>query len=313
MSQFLDVKSSDVRKMIKGALGNRNVDSEATHGYDNHIVITDDHIVYRFPRNEAALQKIRLEKAVLDHIAGKISSVKVPIFGELARDPVWHVSYRFIQGVTLNELSIKRLSISNLEGLGRCIGRFVAELQLAISAKEFKAIFDKIVSVGSKSHFESWGDYLQRAISRNTNLAIPDEVMSMVRDDLERLHRSYPEGFDENVVTHDDLYGHNLVLDESNHLVAVIDFADIGLGDTSRELRQAWRTSLALFDSACAEYQQATGLEVDINKAELWSKTGEWAGLLSKWDDKDHPSYKRAATNLIRWYPTLKDYIMGKK
>ena len=75
------------------------------------------------------------------------------------------------------------------------------------------------------------------------------------------------------VVVHGDWHGHNLVFNQAfDRIIAVLDFAETGIGDAAFDLRYLPRQSptLDLLDAAIDAYRAATGHQVSRDRVLAW-------------------------------------------
>ena len=186
--------------------------------------------VLRFPKEEASIAPLTMERLLLSELAGHIS-IPVPridVYGESGPNNVPFAGHRKIPGLLVMTTSSRRLARS----FGTEMGRFMRDL------RDFHA--DHALALGAPlrdgptlraRRAEHYEDVIRRVFP---------VVSCEARTEIERVYETYlnePANFDyEPRLTHQDLDSNTLVDAETGDLSGVIDFCDAELGDPAIDL-----------------------------------------------------------------------------
>lgn len=210
------------RVIRSGAVSEVRTARVVTDGLQHIVVILDEDLVARFPRDEHAVESLRTEARLLAHLEGRVS-VPLPVPVHVDESFTLH---RMLHGVVTSRQALGALRQSARERLLDDVGQFLAELgtsavsSLAASAatvslERFRVLrerADRLVVPLLWKHQRQWFDELFKAI----------EAVS-----FEHKPR----------LIHGDLAPYHLLHDpESGHLTGVLDFGVAGLGDPATDL-----------------------------------------------------------------------------
>src|SRR3982750_1154401 len=125
------------------------------HGHDNLVVVVNNKLVFRFPRNEAAARRLEFEVALLQLVKGKITAVPTPELLQVSAAPLYVVTaYR--EGMHLNQTEIEALSDDEQTAIGHKLAEFMVQFGAAISGEQLMRLRKEAGLVGME---ESWPEY----------------------------------------------------------------------------------------------------------------------------------------------------------
>lgn len=254
-------------------------------GWEQHVII-DHHNqrVYRYPRHQAAADKLADEVDVLQSINSRQWSVQLP---QLIEYTGVYAIYKYIPGHVLDRKTILGLSDNELSWIGRELGVFLAD---------FHTLNKDIVENKKTKQETSLLEYYEQRI--NTDPALPyfSKAQSLC-DGLKRSNKDSPS-----VVVHGDLHGLNILIDKTtSQLSGIIDLSEIEVGDPHQDFRKLFMTDERLVMPALLGYKEISDYELDVEQIKLWAYVNEWANLCYFAEQSQNATYKRAVENLKKW------------
>ena len=192
-------------------------------GWDNHVLIINNEIVFRFPKNSIQVSKLLTEMRLLRSL--KDFPFEIPDYSYLVNEGDVFGGYRLIHGNPLN--SVKKLSDSLL--------------------KDFSILFsylwsikpEKCSEIGVPIHSPvTWLKHLNGLISTFSDSLkrfIPADFFRSLKD----LSADILSDMDETDLRliHGDLYRENVrITDSGNHITGIIDWSDASFGDVARDI-----------------------------------------------------------------------------
>lgn len=200
-------------------------------GWDNTAFIIDEEFIFRFPRREIALPLLEAEWCALPKLASRLPlPIPIPEWkGSPTSDFPWpFIGYRLIPGFTA---CYANLHEDERAALAKPIAQFLAILHTTPKS-EFSEY-----SIPKNNQSRIDGSLL------TTKIGINFEELSLLnlledRKKLELVVKNL-QHFREPVNTclvHGDFYVRHLLLNKHHHLVGVIDWGDIHLGDSAIDL-----------------------------------------------------------------------------
>ncbi len=194
-------------------------------GYDHYVIILDNKIVFRFPKQKHFKKLFRYEAPLLQFLSKRIS-IQVPVYRYVGND---FGGYHFIEGKSL--LGTKKLTSTQRETLSRQIAHFLTQLH-AVHQKDLK----KFRIPERNILMELWR-ILKNKRRINT---LPLQARVKIAIFTERLGEALRRGYKKALV-HGDLSGDHILLDKHNALVGVIDFSDRSISDPARDFCFFWQ------------------------------------------------------------------------
>lgn len=254
------------------------------HGWEQHVLI--DHknqIVYRYPRNQNAADKLVDEVSILSALNRHAWNVAIPRIREHTRH---FNSYDLIEGEVLDVKLIARLSDTQIGEIGLELGIFLAKLH-----KINPSIIDSRQTKQSGSLF----DYYESRIATKPAAHFYQPAIH----DLNQLKNIISTS---QVVVHGDLHGLNMVINpRSLKLVGIIDFSEVEVGDPHQDFRKLFMTDERLLEPAVEAYVNAGGHKLLPSSIKLWAYVNEWANVCYFDETPENPTYIRAQTHLRTW------------
>jgi len=203
-------------------------------GFDNKVFLINNHIVFRFPRREVAVQLIRHELMLLPKLSDKLSlTIPKPLYvgkpSALFNRPFY--GHEYIPGTPGCSVTF---TPSQYEALAKKLGQFLKELHainpqiLGIPLKTFKAPFDRTNFSATERNLKVW----LKAISVNYDIKPWRQKIAHI---CARASHYAP---DRNItaLVHGDLYHRHLLFDQENQLTCVIDWGDTSISHPVADL-----------------------------------------------------------------------------
>ena len=230
---------------------------------NNDVLVVNDELVFRFPKHDEGVTRLKVEAAILTGVQGYFSAVKVP-------DPIYmslsprvgqaFIGYRMIQGEIATNDDFKSFDSEKT-------GEAVAS-QLATFLKELHAVpVDSAVAVDLPviDSYSEWLDMYARTRENLFHHMRPD-AQKRIADHFEAFLMDGTNFEREPALRHGDFGTGNIVVDRSSWAInGIIDFGSAGLGDPAVDV--AWihyrsgvgQSFLKSFYSAYPEIETALG------------------------------------------------------
>lgn len=257
------------------------------HGWEQHVIIDETRgIVYRYPRHRAASDKLNDEVAVLRTIHRQEWPVDLPVM--LEHNSIF-TSYGYIPGEVLTEDMVDKLKPDDFEGIGRQLGKFLAQ---------FHKLGSEIVAHKETKHSTTLLEYYAKRIDSATNY----EFRLKGREALARLNNLRELARIRTVVLHGDLHGPNVVINpRTKHVQGVIDLSEVEIGDPHQEFRKIFMTFPKSLEAAIESYEQSGGQPLNREEIVHWAYVNEWANLCHFAGEPSNLTYRRALKHLKEW------------
>ncbi|MFE8697386.1 aminoglycoside phosphotransferase family protein [Cytobacillus sp. FJAT-53684] len=217
---------SEMLDFVKSNLSNTTVNEIEVNnkGWDNHIMIINKAIVFRFPKSRALLTKVVDEVKLLECLSLKEPIVKIPKY-ELVYNgnKPKAVKYPLIKGKSLSEHAIYDLS-ANPEN-AKIIGDFLTKLH-SIDLSELEGT--KLDTVHTLNYWQGLYSSVKTVVFPYLNQHQQEEVNEIFADFI----RDFPSLTYKKTVIHGDLTSSNMIFNKEDGLVTgIIDFTDAQIGD----------------------------------------------------------------------------------
>ena len=253
------------------------------HGWEQHVLV--DHaknLVYRYPRNKNAFNKLTDEVAVLRELHQATFNVAIPVLREHTAD---YTVYDYIPGDVLSDDIIADLTDEQLASIGHDLGIFFSILH---------STSPDVVKSKATRQTTSLYDYYARRIEG-----------AKTADFYEKAHDtllSIAGDTNDQVVVHGDLHGLNIVIDPvTKNLSGIIDFSELELGNRHQDFRKPFMTDSRLLGPAINAYEQHCDIKLSKEKIIAWAYVNEWANIAYFKDTPENPTYLRAFKHLRKW------------
>lgn len=246
----------DFEEIIKRTLNNKkiiNINPIST-GWTNIVfeVNTDDgNFFFRFPRRDFWIKTIIKDAKFTQFIHNKtdFNTVKLNLFYDKERPYTVHEK---IEGVTLAE-KMESLKPEEIKTVAQEISKFMYQLHN--------------IKINIKDEWPNLNDFL-------------DELINTFLSDKDKVFWNYNNFIDKNQVclVHGDLNSSNIILDENNHISAIIDFGFAGFGDKYSDIaRIIGRCPENYKNEIVKDYELLSSNKLDENVLE--SKIDTWQNI----------------------------------
>lgn len=252
------------------------------HGWEQHVLVDhENNIVYRYPRNQNASDKLKDEIEVLERLNHISFNVSIP---RILEHSDARTTYEYIPGDIITEEVSKTLDDKQADQIGQDLGEFLAILHSA----------DADIVAGKKTkQTVSLFEYYMTRIDNARGEPFYDHITNLA-------NQIKPNGAQ--VLMHGDLHGLNMIIDPiSQNLTGVIDFSEVELGDRHQDFRKIFMTDKRFLDPSIKKYEELTQIELSKDQIIAWAYINEWANIAFYKDKQNHPTYKRALKHLKRW------------
>lgn len=259
-------------------------DEVIEHGWEQHVILDhENRLVYRYPRNQSAADKLVDEVELLHTLHEQVWPVAIP---RLRQHTAKYSVYDLIEGQVLTDERLAKVTNQQIQAIGEKLGVFLAQLH-----RSSKRVVENKKTKQKMTLLEYYAKRITQAQGTT--------YYSAASTDLAALTVCEPE---EQVVVHGDLHGLNIVVNpRNNQLVGVIDFSEVEIGDPHQDFRKLFMTDARLLEPAVTAYQPASGKTLSTETIKHWAYVNEWANVCFFHDNTDHPTFRRAYKNLKKW------------
>lgn len=213
-------------------------------GFDSDVIILDDNIIFRFPKNSYSRDILKDEISLLKFLKKRID-FEVPNYTYITKDFSFG-GYEMIKGSGLSIGLLKKLSSVAKNKLASQVGKFLTQLHTTPVAKVKK--------------------YNPRPRSAKVELAsLSKDVRKYLFPTFLAKERFICEDFFSNlnlvvdckyekVLIHGDFSNDHIIVDSKNNLVGVIDFTDKALHDPAFDFIFLWEFGSAFVKQVYRHY-----------------------------------------------------------
>ncbi len=202
-----------------------------THGWDHMVMVLDEQIVFRFPKDKTYLKEFKKEIPLLRYLKDRIP-VGIPEYIYVSKDQSM-AGYQMLRGRELKPSYYKGFSIPAKEHFAQQMAGFLTHLHGTPKSSISK--FKIRVSNPSQDF-----DHL---VGNTENFLFPHlsrkEVLT-IQNFLSELKSALNDGQYEKVLTHSDLTWVHILWDNSSGQISIIDFSDRNFGDPAGDFTGLW-------------------------------------------------------------------------
>jgi aminoglycoside phosphotransferase (APT) family kinase protein len=200
-------------------------------GWDNTAFIIDEELIFRFPRREIALPLLEAEWCALPKLASRLPlPIPVPQWkGSPTSNFPWpFIGYRLIPGFTACYANL-------LEDERSALAEPIAQFLAILHATPKSEISQCNIPGDNQSRID--GNLLTPKIIKNfEELSLLGLLGNKKQLEITIQNLQHFRAPVNSFVVHGDFYVRHLLVDKNHHLVGVIDWGDIHLGDPAIDL-----------------------------------------------------------------------------
>ncbi|MBI9049770.1 MAG: aminoglycoside phosphotransferase family protein [Anaerolineaceae bacterium] len=199
-------------------------------GWDNLVLIANEEVVFRVPRNKVSREQLLVEHCFLPEIA-KISPLPVPEVQYLSQQNGLYAGYQMISGVPFERHILETCNTAQRKQSAVCLGRFLSCLH-QFSYEEHENGLYTIRRQNRQAWLDLQAEVLRKA-GKMLNESDRNEIevlFDFILNDID--FDSLPK-----CLIHGDFSSDHILFDERQMCISgVIDFGDIMLGDPAYDI-----------------------------------------------------------------------------
>jgi len=196
-----------------------------THGWDHFIIILDEKVVFRMPKDRRYRSEFQNEIQLLNYLKKRIR-IDIPKYKYVSKDQSF-AGYNMVRGKELTHSLFHRLSAAEKESLAKQLAEFITTLH-----KTPKPIIKKYSIRIEDQHM------LHRKLVRDTRKILfsrfSQKDIKLIEKYFIELKTSLRHCYS-NVLLHNDLTGEHILWDVKEKQVNIIDFSDRSFGDPASD------------------------------------------------------------------------------
>lgn len=232
-----------------------------THGWDHSIIILDEKIVFRAPKDRRYQGELEDETQLLHYLINKVN-VGIPEYSYISRDRSF-AGYKMLTGQELTVPRFRQLNTSEREIVAKQLAQFIT------------ALHSTPKSVIKKFHVKSDNQQkLYEELVRDTKKILFPRLhksdVQLIEQYFEELKNALDYTFP-NTLVHNDLTDEHILWDARNKQVNIIDFSDRSFGDPASDfaglLEYGLRFTKRVFNLYCGKKD-----EYMLSRSQLYFK-----------------------------------------
>lgn len=191
------------------------------HGFDHVIIILDEKIIFRFPKDKEYKSVFENEIQLLHHLKKKVK-VGIPEYKYISKDKSI-AGYDMVPGRELTASRFRLLSALEKDAIAKQLAEFISTLHS--TPKSIIAKYN-VHSENQEKNFKNLVRDVQKLLFprlRKQDIQAIEEYFAEMKDALDHI---YP-----NALTHNDLTSAHILWDNKNKQINIIDFSDRAFGD----------------------------------------------------------------------------------
>jgi len=191
------------------------------HGFDHVIIILDEKIIFRFPKDKKYKSAFENEIQLLHYLKKKVK-VGIPEYNYISKDKSI-AGYDMVRGRELTASRFRLLSASEKDTVAKQVAEFISMLHATP-----KSVITKhnVQSENQEKNYKNLVRDVKKLLFprlRKQDIQAIEEYFAELKDALDH---TYP-----NALTHNDLTSAHILWDSNNKQVNIIDFSDRAFGD----------------------------------------------------------------------------------
>lgn len=197
-----------------------------THGWDHVVIVLDEKIIFRFPKDKEYQDEFQNEIQLLHYLKKKVS-VGIPEYKYICKDKSI-AGYNMVGGQELTVSRFRKLSAAEKDTVGKQLAKFLSTLHATPK------------SVMSKYNIKTENqEKLYKKLVRDTKKFVFPRLQ---KNDIQRIEEYFSELKNAlvhtytNALIHNDLTVDHILWDGKNKQINIIDFSDRACGDPAIDL-----------------------------------------------------------------------------
>ena len=192
-----------------------------THGFDHVIIILDEKIIFRFPKDKEYKSAFENEIQLLHYLKKKVQ-VDIPKYNYISKDKSI-AGYDMVSGRELTVSRFRRLTASEKDTIAKQLAKFISTLHATPKSIIIKY---NVRSENQETNYKNLVRDVKKLLFpqlRKQDIQAIEEYFAELKDALDHTYS--------NALTHNDLTSAHILWDIKNKQVNIIDFSDRAFGD----------------------------------------------------------------------------------
>ena len=261
-------------------------------GWDHHIIILDNKIVFRFPKSNEYLKFLPHEINLLNYLNKRIT-LQIPDYTFVSPDKSF-AGYKFITGTPLLVKDFQRLSVAIKKRLAQQLGKFLSQLHSTpiTVAKKFSVKPTDYNTLTQTKKFENQVIKLILSRLNKKERTATKKFLIELKETVGSIKHSK--------LIHDDLLDcHILINKKHTQLSGVIDFSDRAIGDPALDFSALWDYGEKFIQDVAIHYGPNSNFL--LRKALVYNKRRALYVMVHALDDKKY-SWKDGYTRFRKLF-----------
>lgn len=200
-----------------------------THGWDHVIVILDEKLIFRFPKDKEYQEEFRNEIQLLKFLKKRIK-VGIPRYTFVSKDKSL-AGYEMLSGRELKFSQYERFTSSEKEKFAKQIAGFLTDLHSTPNSAISK------FNISIENPYKDYND-LVSSIKKILFPRLSKEEVSAIQIYFNELKITFDQSNYSNVLIHNDLTWKHILWDKNK--INIIDFSDREFGDPASDFAGLW-------------------------------------------------------------------------
>lgn len=215
-------------------------------GSDHEVIILDNKLVYRFPKENAPYDTLFDEAHLLTYLNQHIDGVQIPEYTYVADDGSFG-SYEYIQGDPLSTETLNGLSEDDKDAAIHQIASFVSQLHVTplYVVEKYNV---------KRSNPEETYRTLEENVKTFVLHRLSKDEQEITLQYLANLQTTLDDEF-QSVLKHGDLKMDNVLWNATEKQIKIIDFGDREYGDPADEFRWLMHYGQNVLDKILGQYE----------------------------------------------------------
>ncbi len=192
-----------------------------THGFDHIIIVLDEKIIFRFPKDKKYQSEFENEIQLLHYLKKKVN-VGIPEYNYISKDKTIG-GYDMVRGQELTVSCFRRLNASEKDTVAKQLAKFISTLHAT----------PKSIVIKYNVQSENQENNYKKLVCDTQKLLFPrlqQKDISLIGDYFAELKNALNHNYS-NVLTHNDLTSAHILWDNKKKQINIIDFSDRAFGD----------------------------------------------------------------------------------